>query len=69
MHIISSSLFTDQELEQLVGTVTGYRLGGQGIGARFKARTMGFYPLYSSQTGSGTRPASYPMGISGSLSL
>jgi hypothetical protein len=50
-----------------VGIVTGYGLKNRMIGVRFPAGAGNFPLLHHVQTGSGTHPASYPMGAGGSF--
>jgi hypothetical protein len=56
-----------QSRSSSVGIVTGYGLNNRGIGLQFPAEASDFYVLHSVKTGSGTHPASYPMGIGGSF--
>jgi hypothetical protein len=51
--------------ESAVGTATGYRLDGRGVGVRVPVRARFF--LHVAQTGSGAHPAFYSMGIEGSF--
>jgi hypothetical protein len=50
-----------------VGIALGYGLDDRGSRVRFQAEAGNFSPHHRVQNGSGDHPASYPMGIKGSL--
>jgi hypothetical protein len=49
------------ERNSAVGIATGYGLDGRGVGVRVPVGSIIFF-FHVVQTGSGTHPASYPMG-------
>jgi hypothetical protein len=59
---------SDVSRDSSVGITTKYGLDDRMIGVRFRAGAGNFFLRHRVQTGSGTHPASYPMGTEGSFS-
>jgi hypothetical protein len=58
----------DESRDSSVGIALGYGLDDRGSRVRFPAGAGNFSLHYRVQNGSGSRPASYPMGTRGSFS-
>jgi hypothetical protein len=65
-HCLLSSLIV-QSRDSSVGIALGYGLNDRGSRVRFQAGTGNFSLHHRVQNGSGTHPASYPMGARGSF--
>jgi hypothetical protein len=68
VYLIALCNFVVVSRDSAVGIETGYVLDNQGVGVQVPVGGQEFSLLYVVQTGSGARPASYPMGVPGALS-
>jgi hypothetical protein len=67
IYFTSTYVFTMQSRDSSVGTALGYGLDDRGSRVRFPAGAGNFSLHRRVQNGSGSQPASYPMGTRGSF--
>jgi hypothetical protein len=67
MEFYALYFFSVRLVETIIGIALGYGLEDRGSRVRFPAGAGNFSLNHRVQTGSGTHPASYPMGTRGSF--